>query len=139
MEMTYDGVLVMPNNYVVVNEEEMTYVEGGICISNFAASLIIDGIVLAIGIGSAALGLKATISALKYVGKAALTTTKRKLISLISGCLGTVTKALLGFAIPSALSVASFICECFMLGSLGGAIAKGLDCLDGRSDGYIRF
>ena len=29
MEMTYDGVLVMPNNYVVVNEEEMTYVDGG--------------------------------------------------------------------------------------------------------------
>ena len=29
MEMCYDGALVMPNNYAVVNEEEMTYVEGG--------------------------------------------------------------------------------------------------------------
>lgn len=29
MEMTYNGTLVMPANYAVVNEEEMTYVEGG--------------------------------------------------------------------------------------------------------------
>lgn len=27
--MCYDGALVMPNNYAVVNEEEMTYVDGG--------------------------------------------------------------------------------------------------------------
>jgi len=32
MEMMYDGALVMPNNYAVVNEEEMTYVNGGWCI-----------------------------------------------------------------------------------------------------------
>lgn len=29
MEMCYDGALVMPKNYAVVNEEEMTYVDGG--------------------------------------------------------------------------------------------------------------
>lgn len=29
MEMCYDGVLVMPSNYVAMDEEEMTYVEGG--------------------------------------------------------------------------------------------------------------
>ncbi len=29
MEMNYDGVLVMPSSYAVMNEEEMTYVEGG--------------------------------------------------------------------------------------------------------------
>ena len=29
MEMCYDGALVMPRNYAVVSEEEMTYVEGG--------------------------------------------------------------------------------------------------------------
>lgn len=28
-EMCYDGALVMPSNYAVVNEAEMTYVEGG--------------------------------------------------------------------------------------------------------------
>ena len=29
MEMCYDGALVMPSNYVMMNEEEMTYLEGG--------------------------------------------------------------------------------------------------------------
>lgn len=29
MEMCYDGALVMPSNYVAMNEDEMTYVEGG--------------------------------------------------------------------------------------------------------------
>lgn len=29
MVMTYDGALVMPSSYAVMNEEEMTYVEGG--------------------------------------------------------------------------------------------------------------
>ena len=49
------------------------------------------------------------------------------------------SKAVVGFAIPSVLSIASYVCECFMMGSLGGAIAMGLDGLDGRRDGYIRF
>lgn len=30
MEMCYEGALVMPSSYAVMNEEEMTYVEGGI-------------------------------------------------------------------------------------------------------------
>lgn len=29
MEMCYDGALVMPSNYVEMNEDEMTYTEGG--------------------------------------------------------------------------------------------------------------
>lgn len=29
MEMTYDGVLTMPSSYAVMDEQEMTYVEGG--------------------------------------------------------------------------------------------------------------
>ena len=29
MEMCYNSELVMPKNFIVVNEEEMTYVEGG--------------------------------------------------------------------------------------------------------------
>ena len=28
-EMCYNGILVMPDSYVVIDEEEMTYVEGG--------------------------------------------------------------------------------------------------------------
>ncbi len=29
MDMSYDGVLVMPSNYAIMNNEEMTYVDGG--------------------------------------------------------------------------------------------------------------
>lgn len=29
MEMTFDGTLVMPSNFTVMNETEMTYLEGG--------------------------------------------------------------------------------------------------------------
>ena len=29
MEMCYDGTLVMPSSYTLMDEEEMTYVEGG--------------------------------------------------------------------------------------------------------------
>lgn len=29
MDMCYDGTLVMPSSYAVMDEEEMTYVEGG--------------------------------------------------------------------------------------------------------------
>lgn len=29
MKMNYDGMLVMPSNYAVMEEKEMTYVEGG--------------------------------------------------------------------------------------------------------------
>lgn len=29
MEMCYNGALVMPSNYAVMDEEEMIYVEGG--------------------------------------------------------------------------------------------------------------
>ena len=29
MEMTYDGLLVMPSSYAVMDEEEMSYTVGG--------------------------------------------------------------------------------------------------------------
>ena len=35
MEKAYNGTLVMPKNFVVVDEEEMTYVDGGIGLFEF--------------------------------------------------------------------------------------------------------
>ena len=55
MEMCYDGTLVMPSSYAVMDEEEMTYVEGGA--SKFVSkSNCIDGLV-GIGISSPYLAL----------------------------------------------------------------------------------
>ncbi|MBQ6039878.1 MAG: hypothetical protein IJL32_03750 [Oscillospiraceae bacterium] len=34
MEMPYDGALVMPKNFATVDEEEMTYVDGGLSIQH---------------------------------------------------------------------------------------------------------
>lgn len=39
MEMCYNGNLVMPSNYVVVNADEMEYVEGGFSWSTLGKSL----------------------------------------------------------------------------------------------------
>lgn len=49
MEMCYNGALVMPSNYAVINENEMEYVEGGWSGKTFARNLagcltIISGI-----------------------------------------------------------------------------------------------
>lgn len=39
MEMCYDGALVLPSSYAVMDEEEMTYVEGGWSGKTFASNL----------------------------------------------------------------------------------------------------
>lgn len=58
MDMCYDGVLVMPCNYAVVAQDEMTYIEGGKTITtkgtakylkNYAASLMASWFALAGG------------------------------------------------------------------------------------------
>lgn len=60
MEMCYDGALVMPINYAVMDEEEMTYVEGG---GTFSITLKKDTICWAI----AAISGVATKAALKAI------------------------------------------------------------------------
>ena len=78
MEMCYDGTLVMPSSYAVMDEEEMTYVEGGWCIENklwgyniylthkerqcLTAGQAIAGLA-SVGVGTAALAAFATIVA----------------------------------------------------------------------------
>ena len=37
MDMCYDGALVLPSSYAVMNEEEMTYMEGGISVSKYSS------------------------------------------------------------------------------------------------------
>ena len=36
MELCYDGALVLPSSYAVMDEEEMTYLEGGKEIANLS-------------------------------------------------------------------------------------------------------
>lgn len=48
LEMCYDGALVMPSNYAVMNEEEMTYVEGGWATWQ---KVLVGAAIVAVGIG----------------------------------------------------------------------------------------
>ncbi|MGN0351591.1 MAG: hypothetical protein ACI4ES_08055 [Roseburia sp.] len=40
MDMCYEGALVMPSSYAVMDEEEMTYVEGGIGVEAVLAIIL---------------------------------------------------------------------------------------------------
>ena len=46
MEMCYDGALVMPSSYAIMNEEEMMYVEGGIAVPT-AVGIAVSAVTLA--------------------------------------------------------------------------------------------
>ena len=58
MTMTYDGTMVMPKNYAVVTEDEMTYVDGG-----FDPVTVITG---AIASGWAAIEIGKSVGAYVY-------------------------------------------------------------------------
>ena len=81
--MCYDGALVMPKNYAVVNEEEMTYVDGGWDISTtvrknswgiikgvdvYFTGTVADMAWLVTGAAAAALGLGALLTGIPVVG-----------------------------------------------------------------------
>lgn len=44
MEKAYNGTLVMPKNFVVVDEEEMTYVDGGMGLFEFICTCVAAGL-----------------------------------------------------------------------------------------------
>ena len=89
MDMCYDGALVMPSSYVVMDEEEMTYVEGGIgkyfranTCATIATYVYLGGFGITAGTAIAAISnkLSAACSALGRVLSAAA--------SLIGGVIG---------------------------------------------------
>ncbi len=42
MKMCYDGTLVMPSNYTMMDEDEMSYVEGGLSLPTYATGVVLD-------------------------------------------------------------------------------------------------
>ncbi len=135
MEMCYDGALVMPSSYSVMNEEEMTYVEGGNGWYNSTAFIgsAIDVALYAIPALAAAnkackagKAVRAAIAAVKM--------TKKKLISVVTGKLASIgfSKAaqnLVGIAVGCIWTAAGL--------SIGGLVAYGIDCVDSnRHNGY---
>lgn len=88
MEMTYDGMLVMPSSYAVMDEEEMTYAEGGGLPRSIVATAI-DGI-----LGMTAVG--AVMAPLKYLGKTAAKALIKRYAGAIIGALSTVVSFVAG-------------------------------------------
>ena len=107
MEMCYDGALVMPSSYAVMNEEEMTYVEGGFYLNNNDCK----GILFALGATVATSPV--TVSALiTTVGSGSLT-------AMLAGVpfIGWVAAAYgVWVIVNSAESFSSALCEAVMTG-----------------------
>lgn len=133
MELCYDGALVMPSNYAVMSEEEMTYVEGGNGWYNSQAFVAgaIDTILYLVPViaaaNSACKAGKALNVALKAVGA-----TKQ---ALINGAVTLLKK--IGFNVSkSVVSTAVGAIWTFAGLSIGGLIAMGIDRADGNYNGY---
>ena len=65
-EMQYDGALVMPSSYAVMNEEDMTYVEGGWSVKS---STLAKGINIFATVISIAVGIWSGVGLLKEIAK----------------------------------------------------------------------
>lgn len=100
MEMCYDGALVMPNNFAVVNEEEMTYVDGGFYLNNTQCNKVMFYSLAALGLGSAA--LKLGWSAIKMKIAAGLTTL---VLRLYAATVSTLVGIALATAVAGAIAV----------------------------------
>ena len=110
--MSYTAALKMPSSYAVMNEEEMTYLEGGVAIPNWlvagALNLAIDTVVLG-GVGMAAKHFSKEFSKYgasaagfhvsevfrkKLIAKGVANATASAACRLLQGCLVVLTWAL---------------------------------------------
>ena len=122
--------LVLSNNYVVIDEEEMMYLDGGGVGCNWWNKR--DNIAYAINIAAAAvsggMSVYQTYAIKKLIANRGMMS--RVVRSAITRYIGGVSMA----TITNALNIAATVAEVF---SLGGAIAYGLDIVDGKFDGYL--
>lgn len=107
MEMCYDGALIMPSKFVSMNEEEMTYVDGGVGFylnSNRSATIAtyvyLAGFGISAGTAIAALSGKLAAGVAKLVGLFA------KVAGMISGPVGGILAGIVG--IVTATNLISF-------------------------------
>ncbi|MFY9379405.1 MAG: hypothetical protein WAP07_04075 [Acutalibacteraceae bacterium] len=109
MEMCYEGTLVMPSNYVVMDSEEMSYVEGGFAIPNWLVGGAINWAISAAfgGLGSfcAMASKKAFSQAAKIIFAKEV---KKQLIA--KGIAYGAASVICGF-IPSALTLIGAVCD----------------------------
>lgn len=136
MDMCYDGALVMPSSYAVMDEEEMTYVEGG-GVPRWSVAMGLDILFMATPLGAA-------FAPFKYLGRAAGKALVKKFAGSIAGVLGKAINFIGGvagsfacnFTAGRILGIVDTICACAT--SLGGIISVALDCMDKQGlNGWI--
>ena len=122
--------LVLSTNCIVLEKEEMMYLDGGGVGCNWWNKR--DNIAYAINIAAAAvsggMSVYQTYAIKKLIANRGMMS--RVVRSAITRYIGRVSMA----TITNALNIAATVAEVF---SLGGAIAYGLDIVDGKFDGYL--
>lgn len=135
MEMCYDGALVMPSRYAVMDNDEMTYVEGG------GKWYIPRGIVAA-AVDAVGLIFCPYFAPLKFVGKSAA----KALVKVYLPALAGVFRKLVTTAIGVGINVTTgtlgniLFSNAWCLTSVGGMVSLVADIVsDGSCNKRISF
>ncbi len=132
MEMCYDGALVMPSNYVVMDEEEMTYVEGGKVRSTNWISYPIDIVATCIGLNASAIMGCAAVGIAKLAVKKWAQIASHKIITNLLGAAGVTAITSIITKASGNNKVLSLMIQCT---SFGGIIGLMCDVNDGKING----
>lgn len=126
--------MVMPAGYAVIDEEEMTYLDGGGIRCNVLAG-IIDASICIATLGGAALSKLATSA-----GKHALKKNWHKIVQKVARVLAWVggVNEFLGFA-NNILNAANNASYWLNFSSIGGVIAYGIDLFDSNRRNCVAF
>lgn len=129
MEMCYDGALVMPSSYAMMNEEEMMYLEGGVNVNTaayYAVQIGVDAAVCGVFGGGS---IKLVGQVIKQIGKKGL---KKALKTALQKWVAAK------WANRIVASILPGVCEALST-TVGTVAANYLDRLDGNVNQQICF
>lgn len=134
MGTCYDGALIMPSSYAVMDEEEMTYFNGGVSIPNWLAGGVINLAIDCLVVGGARKAAKFFSQRVKKYGARTTglwfsQTLRKKMIAK-------------GIASAAASGICNIAAACITVLSWavdpGGSLASAIDGRDKRPrNGYI--
>ncbi|NLD51119.1 MAG: hypothetical protein GX660_28625 [Clostridiaceae bacterium] len=132
MEMCYDGDLVMPKNYVAVDNDEMEYIEGGVTFSRSWIAVAVDVIALAVA---------PYLAPIKFLGKNLAKALVSKFLPQLAGVFRTMIQMVAGVAINMTNGALGNLLfgNVWCLTSVGGMVGLAADYFsDGKVDGTVR-
>lgn len=111
MEMCYDGTLVMPANYAVVSEDEMTYVDGGMFIipSNSASTTTTTTTKVSVTLSASQCNELAAVLAIGGGGGTIATAAISLLAALTGGTGAAIVVAVMGLSSGAISTLSGFL------------------------------